>query len=86
MTYGDGLAERLRAAAKSIDGFIDLFGPEYVELAVDLGIPRDRIETIASFEKAQELGVKAEGSGTASTPEVNGDGQSRGLWSDRDPD
>ena len=69
--YGDGLAERLRdAAGEGIDAFIDLFGPEYVELAVDLGIPRDRIETIASFEKAQELGVKAEGSGTASTPEV----------------
>jgi NADPH:quinone reductase len=69
--YGDGLAERLRAAAgKGIDGFIDLFGPEYLELAVDLGIPRHRIETIASFEKAQELGVKAEGSSTASTREV----------------
>ena len=68
--YGDGLAERLRAAGKVIDAFIDLFGPEYLELAVDLGIPRDRIETIASFEKAQELGVKAEGSATASTPEV----------------
>jgi NADPH2:quinone reductase len=69
--YGDGLAERLRdAAGDNIDGFIDLFGPEYVELAVDLGIPRDRIETIASFEKAQELGVKADGSSTASTPEV----------------
>jgi NADPH:quinone reductase-like Zn-dependent oxidoreductase len=69
--YGNGLAERLRAAAsEKIDAFIDLFGPEYVELAVDLGIPRDRIETIASFEKAQELGVKAEGSATASTPEV----------------
>jgi NADPH2:quinone reductase len=69
--YGEGLAKRLRdAAGDKIDGFIDLFGPEYVELAVDLGIPRDRIETIASFEKAQELGVKAEGSSTASTPEV----------------
>ena len=69
--YGDGLLERLRAAAgEKIDAFIDLFGPEYVELAVDLGIRRDRIETIASFEKAQELGVKAEGSATASTPEV----------------
>ena len=68
VAYGDGLAERLRAAAgKEIDAFIDLFGPEYIELAVDLGIPRDRIETIASFEKAQELGVKAEGSATAST-------------------
>jgi NADPH2:quinone reductase len=69
--YGEGLAERLKAAApQAIDAFIDLFGPEYVQLAVDLGIPRDRVETIASFEKAQELGVKADGSGTASTPEV----------------
>jgi NADPH:quinone reductase len=69
--YGDGLAERLKAAAPDgIDAFIDLFGPEYVQLAVDLGLPRDRIETITSFEKAQELGVKADGSGTASTPEV----------------
>jgi NADPH:quinone reductase len=70
--YGEGLAEGLNAAAPggTIDAFIDLFGPDYVQLAVDLGIPRDRIETIASFEKAQELGVKAEGSVTASTPEV----------------
>ena len=69
--YGDGLVERLRAAAdEGIDAFIDLFGPAYVELAVELGIPHNRIETIASFEVAQELGVKAEGSATASTPEV----------------
>jgi NADPH2:quinone reductase len=71
IAYGDGLAERLRAAApQGIDAFIDLFGPEYVELAVDLDIPRDRIETIISFAKAQELGTKSDGSGTASTPEV----------------
>jgi NADPH:quinone reductase-like Zn-dependent oxidoreductase len=71
VSYGAGLAERLqKAAPHAIDAFIDLFGPEYVQLAVDLGIPRDHIETIASFEKAQELGVKADGSGTASTPAV----------------
>jgi NADPH:quinone reductase len=72
VSYGEHLAEGLNAAASdgTIDAFIDLFGPDYVQLAVDLGIPRDRIETIASFEKAQELGVKAEGSVTASTPEV----------------
>ncbi len=69
--YGDGLAKRLNTEAPGgIDAFIDLFGPEYLELAVKLGIRRERIETIASFEKAQALGVKAEGSGTASTPEV----------------
>jgi len=68
---GDGLADRLRAAApQGIDAFIDLFGPEYVHLAVELGIARDRIETIISFAAAEELGTKAEGSVTATTPEI----------------
>jgi NADPH2:quinone reductase len=71
ISYGDGLAERLRAAAPNgIDAFIDLYGPEYVQLAVDLGIPKDRIETITARAKAQELGTKAEGSGDASTTDV----------------
>jgi NADPH:quinone reductase len=71
VSYGVGLAERLRAAAPNgIDAFIDLFGPQYVQLAVDLGIAKDRIETIASREKAQELGAKTEGSGDASTTDV----------------
>ena len=71
VAYGDGLAQRLTAAAPhGIDAFIDLFGPEYVELAVDLGIPKDRVETIISFEKAAELGTKAQGSGDGSTPEI----------------
>lgn len=69
--YGDGLAEALTAAAPDgIDAFIDLFGPDYVQLAVDLGIPRDRIETIISFQKAQELGTRSAGSEGASTREV----------------
>jgi NADPH2:quinone reductase len=71
VAYGEGLAERLREAAPNgIDAFIDLFGPEYVQLAADLGINPDRIETIISREKAQEIGAKTEGSGDASTPEV----------------
>jgi NADPH2:quinone reductase len=71
VAYGDGLADRLRAAAPDgIDAFIDCFGPAYVELAVDLGIRRDRIDTIAAFEKAQELGVKSEGSVSGSSTEV----------------
>jgi NADPH:quinone reductase-like Zn-dependent oxidoreductase len=71
VAYGDGLPARLRAAAPNgIDAFIDLFGPEYVQLAFDLGIQPDRIETIIARQKAQELGTKAEGSGDASTTEV----------------
>ena len=69
--YGDTLAEALRAAAPDgIDAFIDLFGPQYVQLAVDLGISPDRIETIISFEKAAEIGAKAEGSMEGSSREV----------------
>ncbi|MDV9169790.1 NADP-dependent oxidoreductase [Streptomyces sp. W16] len=69
--YGDGLADALTAAAPDgIDAFIDLFGPDYVQLAVDLGIPRHRIETIISFQKAQELGTRSAGSEGASTREV----------------
>jgi NADPH:quinone reductase-like Zn-dependent oxidoreductase len=72
VAYGEGLADRLRAAAPNgrIDAFIDLFGPDYVQLAVDLGIAKDRVETIISFEKAYELGTKAQGSADGSTTEV----------------
>jgi NADPH2:quinone reductase len=71
VSYGEGLAERLTAAApQGIDAFIDLFGPEYVQLAADLGVAPARIETIIAREKAAELGAKAEGSGDASTTEV----------------
>jgi NADPH2:quinone reductase len=69
--YGAGLADRLQQAAPDgIDAFIDLFGPEYVQLAVDIGVRPERINTIISFAKAAEVGAKTEGSGEASTPAV----------------
>ena len=69
--YGDGFAARLQQAAPDgVDAFIDLFGPDYVQLAVDLGVPRGRINTIISFAKAAEVGAKTEGSAEASTPAV----------------
>ena len=71
VSYGDDLANRLRAAAPDgMDAFIDLFGPDYIRLAVELGIPSDRIETIIAFDAAKEFGTKAEGSGDATTTEV----------------
>ncbi|MFC4244905.1 NADP-dependent oxidoreductase [Gryllotalpicola reticulitermitis] len=71
VAYGDGLADRLTAAsADGIDAFIDLYGPEYVRLAIELGIAPERIETIISFGAAQEFGTKSDGSGDASTREV----------------
>lgn len=72
VTYGDGLRERLLAAAGSggVDAFIDLFGPQYLDLAVDLGVLPDRIETVASIGRAMELGANTDGSVSASTPEI----------------
>jgi NADPH2:quinone reductase len=66
--YGDDLADRIRAAAPDgVDAFIDLFGPEYLELAVELGVPTERIDTIASHVKAMEIGAKTEGGGEATS-------------------
>ena len=71
IAYGEGLADRLKTAAPNgIDAFIDLFGPEYVQLAVDLEVEPGRIDTVTSHEKARELGTKAEGSTDASTTDV----------------
>jgi NADPH2:quinone reductase len=71
VSYGDGLADRIRAAAPAgVDAFIDTFGPEYVRLAVELGVAKDRVETIIAFDLVSELGIKGEGSSDASTPEI----------------
>jgi NADPH:quinone reductase-like Zn-dependent oxidoreductase len=75
IAYGDGAAERIRAAARDAgrepaDALLDAHGGGYVELALELGIARERIDTIADFAAAERYGVKAEGSAAASTAEV----------------
>jgi NADPH:quinone reductase-like Zn-dependent oxidoreductase len=71
VTYGEGAIERiLEATPQGIDAFIDLYGPEYIDLAVQLDVPPAKIETIISWDRAQEIGAKTEGSGDASTPEI----------------
>ncbi len=55
VAYGDGVADRVRAAAGGrIDAFIDTFGHGYVDLALALGIAPDRIETIIDFAAAEK--------------------------------
>jgi NADPH:quinone reductase len=71
VAYGDHLADRIRALAPTgVDAFIDTFGEEYVRLAIDLGVARDRIDTITAFEIAKETGVKTEGSSAATSTDV----------------
>ncbi len=62
VAYGEGLA----AALDGITAFIDTHGTGYVKLALELGLPTDRINTIADFPAIAEYGVKGEGSASAS--------------------
>ena len=61
VAYGEGAAERISRAAGKVDAFIDTFGADYVELALELGVEPSRIDTIVRFDAVAEHGVKAEG-------------------------
>jgi NADPH:quinone reductase-like Zn-dependent oxidoreductase len=61
VTYGDGVADRIRQAAPTVDAFIDTQGGDYVQLALELGVSPARIDTIANFSAVAEYGVKGDG-------------------------
>jgi NADPH:quinone reductase-like Zn-dependent oxidoreductase len=71
VTYGDGVADRVRAATGGrVDAFIDAFGGGYVDLAIELGVRPDRINTIIDWAAAKEHGAKTDGTATAATADV----------------
>ena len=71
VSYGDGVADRIRQAAGQVDAFIDTVGGDYVRLAVeDLGVEPSRVETIANFEAVEKYGIKAEGSAFAASAAI----------------
>jgi NADPH:quinone reductase-like Zn-dependent oxidoreductase len=71
VAYGDGVADRIRTAAGGpIDAFIDTFGTNYVDLAIELGVSRARIDTIIDFAAAKRHAVKTEGNSSAATADV----------------
>jgi NADPH:quinone reductase-like Zn-dependent oxidoreductase len=70
VTYGDGVAQRIRdATGGTVDAFIDLAG-DYVQMALDLGVRPERIDTIVDFGAGQKYGVKTEGTAAAATAGV----------------
>jgi NADPH:quinone reductase-like Zn-dependent oxidoreductase len=71
VSYGEGVADRIRAAApQGVDAFIDTFGDGYVDLAIELGVERDRINTIVDRAGAARTGVKLEGMAGSANAEV----------------
>jgi NADPH:quinone reductase-like Zn-dependent oxidoreductase len=71
VVYGGDVAERIREASDGdVDAFIDTFGGGYVEMAIGLGVPPDRIDTIIDRSAAQKYGTKTDGNAAAANAEV----------------
>lgn len=70
VSYGDGVAGRIRQAAGKVDAFIDTVGTGYVQLALDLGVAPDRIDTIADFAAIGRYGVKGDGNAAGASAAV----------------
>jgi NADPH:quinone reductase-like Zn-dependent oxidoreductase len=74
VTYGEGVADRIRSAAgAAVDAFLDTYGGGYVELALDLGVRPERIDTIADFQAGAKYGVKTDGNAAGASAEVLGE-------------
>jgi NADPH:quinone reductase-like Zn-dependent oxidoreductase len=67
VTYGERVADRIRAAADQVDAFIDTVGADYVDLALELGVKPSRVDTIVNFAAVATRGVKAEGNGAGAS-------------------
>jgi NADPH:quinone reductase-like Zn-dependent oxidoreductase len=64
LAYGEGVAGRIKDAAPDgrVDAFIDTYGGDYPELALnELKVTPERVDTIARFDAVARYGVKAEG-------------------------
>jgi NADPH:quinone reductase-like Zn-dependent oxidoreductase len=69
--YGEGVGQRiLEAAGGAPDAFLDFYvGGGYVDVAVDLGVPPERINTI-DYGAAAAHGTKSAGNAEGTRPEV----------------
>jgi NADPH:quinone reductase-like Zn-dependent oxidoreductase len=71
VAYGPGVAERIREASGGrVDALVDTFGSGYVDLALELGVRPDRVDTIIDFDAAARHGVKTDGNMVGASSEV----------------
>lgn len=61
--YGDGQEERIRRATGGapVSAFLDCYGSGYVDLALALGVPAERINTVVDHQAASTHGVQFRG-------------------------
>ncbi|TCK27289.1 NADP-dependent oxidoreductase [Pseudonocardia endophytica] len=73
VAYGTDGAETLsrirEAVPDKVHAWVDVVGGGYVDLAIELGVPADRINTIADYGAVQKHGVRGDGTSTAASAE-----------------
>jgi NADPH:quinone reductase-like Zn-dependent oxidoreductase len=71
--YGEDLVGRIFDAlltTPQVDAFIDTYGGDYVEFAInELGVEPSRVDTIVRFDAVHEYGVKSEGNAVGASAE-----------------
>lgn len=71
LRYGDLLADRLRAAApEGLTAVLDTVGHGTVDLALALGVPADRINTIADYDARARYPIRSVGGAAGGAPEL----------------
>ncbi len=69
--YGAGLTSRIRAAAPDgVDVVLDTVGFGTVETALELGVPPDRVNTIADYPAREKYQVRGVGGAAAGVDEL----------------
>lgn len=70
VAYGDGLADRVRALAPTgVTAALDLVGTdEALDVSLALVADRDRIATIANFDRGPDAGIRVLGGGPGADP------------------
>ena len=69
VAYGNGVVDRIREAAKTqVDAFLDTYGGDYVELALnDLAVSPERIDSVTRPDAAAKYGIKVDGNGAGAS-------------------
>jgi len=71
LSYGEGLADAVRAAAPDgVTVVLDTVGHGTVDIALELGVPPERINTVADYEARQRHPVRGVGGAAAGTAEL----------------
>ncbi|MET0990807.1 MAG: NADP-dependent oxidoreductase [Lacisediminihabitans sp.] len=71
VSYGPGLADRIRAVApQGITAVIDSAGEETVLAGLELGVAPTRINSVVYFEGAEKYGISTVGSGRKTSAEL----------------